>query len=287
MSLKYRYIIKALGFVLVLLILYSFLFWKLHPFNPWVIGFDRLITNRAIIYYHKSNVDVTCLSDIDSLINQVEEFHKLKFKGKVELVISSDRNEHNKYNVINGPFLAYPFTDRIYTFYREDLFKKERNTLRAFLKHELSHSVIFQNISVSKMKNYPRWFLEGIATYSSGTVGIHGHPTYGTVIKRISQGCFIQPSDWGTLSNPARGISLQKYPYNDVNLFAYSEFAYIIEKLVEKYGKPKFEELVYLTLEDKTFENAFKSVYNLEFEQYIKTTIICKQQTKMTRAQNI
>ena len=105
----------------------------------------------------------------------------------------------------------------------EEYFAAKVQPLHTYLQHELSHSLIYQNISISRLWGYPLWFLEGLATYSADMAGVEGYPSKDTVWARISEGCFIHPNDWGRFGMPVLGASVKQYPYPDTYYFAYSE----------------------------------------------------------------
>jgi hypothetical protein len=268
--------VKYSAILLFLIGLYLFFFGRLNFINPWVVGFDKMETKRAIIYYHRSEVNITCLSKIDSLIIKVEEFHKLRYPNKLEVVISTNIKEHKRYTWNYGTFISQPFYGRLYILYIEDYFLTKTQPLYAYIQHELSHSIIFQNISYSKLLNYPLWFMEGLATYSSGMMGIEGYPTKDAVVKRMSEGYFIHPNDWGEFGLPSTGITVKQYPFEDMYWFAYSEFAFIIDNLVDKYGKSKLIDLMHLTLRENNFEDAFLAIYKIKFDSYIDLLSITK-----------
>lgn len=248
---------------------YHFFRGRLSFINPFVIGFDKLISEKAQIYYHSDEIMLSDFLKIDSLIEEVENFHNLQFNSKIDIVISTNKSEHETYSGKGVTFIAQPPSGRIYLPYMDEYFTSKTFELKKYLQHELSHSIVYQNISITNLVGYPLWFLEGIATYSSGMMGIDAYPTKDTVYSRIRRGYFIAPDDWGQFGMPSKGKSVQQYPYNDTYYFAYSEFGYIIEDLIITYGKEKLVQCLALSLKTKDFLSAFTIVYNLSFSEYL------------------
>lgn len=270
---KTRFIIKFLIIGLILNISYLFFWGRLNFICPWMIGFDRIETKSSVIFYHKGEVNLKNFPEIDSLIVKVENFHNLKFQKKVQIIISSNIKEHRRFNGHNVMFVTQPFLGRVYILYSREYFQTKVGALNSYLQHELSHSIVNQNITNSKLIGYPLWFLEGIATYSSGMLGYDGYPPLDTVRQRISRGCVINPNDWGKFGMAAKGKTVNTYPFNDLYKYAYSEFAFIIDDLIEKYGEPKLISLLHLSLIEQKFDIAFRLIYKIEFKDYFHTLI--------------
>lgn len=85
MLLKKKLIIGTV-LLIIAVIIYSFLWGGLFPFSPIIIGFEQKECNKVIIYY-RTDTDISKFIIIDSLINEVEDFHQLKFKKKVKIFI--------------------------------------------------------------------------------------------------------------------------------------------------------------------------------------------------------
>jgi hypothetical protein len=74
--------------ILLIMAIYSFAWGSLSPISPIVIGFDQKIFDRATVYCHK-HTDIAKFNIIDNLIKETENFHQLKFKKKVDIIICS------------------------------------------------------------------------------------------------------------------------------------------------------------------------------------------------------
>ncbi len=270
---KTRFISKLLIIGIVLIVLYLFFWGRLNFICPWLIGFDKIETESSVIYYHKGEVDLRKFPKVDSLIAKVENFHNLKFQRKVQIIISSNSKAHRRFNGHDVKFVTQPFFGRIYILYSREYFQTKEGVLYSYLQHELSHSIINQNIRNSKLIGYPLWFLEGIATYSSRMSGHDGYPPLDTVKQRIVRGYVINPNDWGKFGMASKGKTANTYPLNDLYKYAYSEFAFIVDDLIEKYGKPKLIRLLHISLNDQDFDIAFKLIYKIDFDDYFHTLI--------------
>ncbi len=270
---KTRFIIKLLIIGLILIVLYLFFWGRLNFICPWMIGFDKIETKNSVIYYHKGEANLKNFPNIDSLIVKVEKFHNLKFQRKVQIIISSNIKEHRRFNGHDVMFVTQPFLCRIYILYSREYFQTKVGALCLYLQHELSHSIINQNISNSKLTGYPLWFLEGIATYSSGMLGHDGYPPLDTVKQRMLRGYIINPIDWGKFGMASKGKTVNTYPLNDLYKYTYSEFAFIVDDLIEKYGESKLISLLHLSLNEQKFDIAFRLIYKIEFKDYFYALI--------------
>jgi hypothetical protein len=256
----------------MLVVMYLFFLGRLNFISPWIVGFDKIETEKSVIYYHSGDIKIRNFPNFDSMIVMVEDFHNLKFKRKVQIVISSNFKEHHRFNWHNAMFISQPFGGRIYILYSEEYFCTKTFALKSCIQHELSHSIIYQNISHSNLIGYPLWFLEGIATYSSGMLGHNGYLPLDSVRERILKGNVIIPSDWGNFGFSIKGIAVTTFQLSDIK-YAYSEFAYIVDDLKNKYGESELIRLLQISLKDQKFGNAFKLVYKIEFNDYFNTLI--------------
>lgn len=133
---------------------------------------------------------------------------------------------------------------------KESNHKYKPETYKALIKHELSHS--FYNIK-SKGRNTPRWLCEGVAIYTSGQ----------NKFKKI-------PTEFHKF------LSF----YNIGGDGIYSESGFVVQILVEKYGKEKLLELISslnVVKDEKGFLELFEKRYGFtpnykEFNSFLEKT---------------
>jgi hypothetical protein len=90
---------------------------------------------------------------------------------------------------------------------------------------------------------YPGWLLEGTAVYSANQMGVDGY--------------FLNPDDWGTLLKPKKE-SVNNFPLANKYWFIYSEFARLVDDMIQNYGKEKFLQYMTELLKEKDDKKHFK-----------------------------
>ncbi|MCX6238730.1 MAG: hypothetical protein NTY07_14395 [Bacteroidia bacterium] len=254
--------------VLIVFFVYLFLFGRLFPFSPLIIGFEKKEYRNAIIYYHKTD-SVHEFSSIDTIIETVEKFHRLKFKKKVQIFLTASDKEYKRFTGTTARFVTQPLEGRIFVSYRAKTeYRNKKIQFDTYIKHELSHSVLYQNMSLIRSLSYPAWFMEGIAMYSAKQVGTDGYYSYDQTKEKIGEGYFVEPNDWGTIIS-SKGESVINCKLENKYWFIYSEFALIVNDLIIQGGEDKFIDFLKGTLNKKDFDLLFKNTYERSFEVYI------------------
>lgn len=264
-----RKIIITTSIVLSGIIFYLFLYGRLFPFSPVIIGFEKYEFEKATIYFH-DNEDISDFKVIDSLIYKTEQFHQLTFKRKVKIFICNSDSEIKRLSGCSTRFNTQ-LNGRIFVSGKANEERKKRKIhLDTYLKHELSHSVLFQNMSLILALNYPGWFTEGTAVYSANQMGVDGYFSKEETLNKIKEGFFVEPKDWGTiLSISSKGKTVKECSIENKYKFIYSEYGLIVESLIQAYGKDKFDTFLEKSLSENDFYGLFERIYNEEFTEYI------------------
>jgi hypothetical protein len=140
---------------------------------------------------------------------------------------------------------------------------------QVYLKHELSHSLLYQNMSLYRSQYYPGWLLEGIAVYSANQMGIDGYCTKEETFAKIKSGYFLNPEDWSTTLLKGQSLNVKNFPLSDKYHFIYSEFACLVDDLIRKYGREKFQKFVITLLKEGDDKQLFRQIYGIEFNKYL------------------
>lgn len=90
MSKKLKYSIAFVFVFIISFAVYSFLFGKLFPYSPIIIGFSKNESENIVIYIQNGAEDKG-LKGINSLIPLVEDFHELRFLKKPRIFIFRDK----------------------------------------------------------------------------------------------------------------------------------------------------------------------------------------------------
>ena len=265
MSLKIK-ILTAPVFLLLAVVIYSFLWGRLFPFSPIIIGFEKKDFNRAEIYY-RQGTDISKYVLIDSLINEVEDFHQLKFNKKVKIFVFNSDKDYTRRTGMRTRFVCFLLYGRIFVSGKANKESEEGKIhLDVYLKHELSHSLLYQNMSLYHSCYFPGWLLEGIAVYSSNQMGVDGYFTKEETYEKIRNGYFLYPDEWGTLS---RKQGVKKFSLPNKYWFIYSEFACLVDDLIQNYGKASVLQYMTGLLKNKENEKVFRKIFGIEFDKYV------------------
>ncbi len=254
-------------FLFFCFVIYHILFGRLLAFSPIIVGFEKYKTEYATVYYHKNEKKLDN-KVLDSLILKVEQFHKLNFNKQIRIFICKTDKEYKRYTGSSARFV----TVLSYAIFISGKANNERKInrihLNTYLKHELSHLLLYQNMSLLRALNYPQWFLEGLAVFSSNQFGIDGYLTKKETYERIEQGYFVKPEDYGTALS-AKGESVKNCNLKNKYRFIYSEFACIISDMINTFGKKKFIDFLRLSLQSNDFYALFKKIFNESFSEYL------------------
>lgn len=261
---KIRILIVGLLVTIFSVLTYELLWGKLFSFSPIIIGFTKYELPHSSIYVQNGG-DVSSLTRIDTLIPIVEDFHELKFSYKPKIFIFRDSISFIRHSLSKARFCVYP-NGRLFISpwaLQED--KENKISLEIYLRHELSHSLIDQNVGLINAFRYPQWLMEGIAVYSSNQMGTSFYPSKEETYRYIYQGNFLQPLDFKTKNEDNIKLNVE---YRIT--FMYSEFACIVDFLIETYGKEKLLIFMKKLLIESDNDKVFKEVYNIEFSQVIQ-----------------
>lgn len=260
---KIRTLILGLLVTIFSVLTYELLWGKLFPFSPVFIGFTKYELPHSSIYVQNGG-DASDLTRMDTLIPIVEDFHELKFSYKPKIFIFRDSISFIRHSLSKARFCVYP-NGRLFISpwaIKED--KEGKISLEIYVRHELSHSLIDQNAGLISALRYPQWLIEGIAVYSTNQMGTSFYPSKEETYRYIYQGNFLQPLDFKTKNEDKTKLNVE---YRIT--FMYSEFACIVDYLIETYGKEKLLIFMKRLIKDSDNNKVFKEVYNIEFSQMI------------------
>jgi hypothetical protein len=191
-------------------------------------------------------------------LKELEEFYGIKLKETPNIMIIKDLDQMKKLRGKNIPEWVtgfyYPWLNSIFTM-NEKNFKKHKISKKAryakLIKHELSHMFIYD---LAGKKSPPSWFAEGLAMYTDG--GLHWRK---------------KPEKF------EKFIEIHKSGNKDV----YKEAGFVVELLINKFGKNKILKLLKKQKEVKSKKD-FKRV----FEQIYKFKINYKNFNNLYREEN-
>lgn len=254
--------------VLVGVILYLFLFGRLFPYSPLILGFERKELARSTIYFHKG-ADISRLNDVDKFIPEVEAFHQLKYKHKIEIFLCSSPGEKKRLTNSEARLTTFPPFGRIFVSSQaQQEAMNNKIHIDVYLKHELSHALLEQNMAFWRFPFFPRWLMEGVAVYSANQMGVDGYFTQNEVQKTIHAGYFVYPKDWSGNFGESKVVKTLSLP--NKYWFVYSQFGFIVQDLIEKYGKEKFRVFLHKELHGGEVEKNFQDTFGKGLDGYME-----------------
>ena len=262
---------KFLCFITLLIpiAVYLLLFGNFFPFSPVIIGFECKHYEKVRLYFH-NNEDISGFSMLDTLIAETEAFHHLQFKKPVKIFVFSDNSEMKRLTTLKTRMATYPGEGRIFISYNA---KSEADSgiisLRIYVKHELSHSLIAQNTSLIRYLKLPDWLVEGIAMVNAQHIGHAWYPSRQETFEYIKKGIFIYPEDYGKPFLWTKQY-VRDMPVPNKTAFFYSEFGCIVEDIIHVYGKDEFITFLHTLLRTNDTYGVFKETFGISFDEYIE-----------------
>lgn len=245
------------------LFIYSLLWGKLFPYSPVILGFDKHELPHTIIYVQQG-AGFKDFIRIDTLTTAVEKFHELKFIRKPKVFIFRDRDSYLQRSPSKARFCTFSSGSLIISPWALKEAEEGKISLEIYLRHELSHILIFDYNGFLSEFRYPKWLLEGIATYSSNQMGTSFYPGKLETYQLMKQGNFIPPQFYGTKREDEVKLNVK---YKEA--FKYSEFACIVDYLICTYGREQFIKYMKLLFAESDNNTAFKSIYKKSFDEVI------------------
>lgn len=182
---KKRILILSLTVLGITLCGYGFCFGPLFPWSPLKPGFESSTFGRAIAWYPKGSEPLPEFAALESLMKETEKSHKLRFRKGIRVILCANGNQYKRFSMIGGHASAGPTGTVIYinpsirsTTYPPPLDSKNgddekaaknqgaRRDIASFLRHELSHAILYQNTSLFKALKIKNWVEEGLAVYT-------------------------------------------------------------------------------------------------------------------------
>jgi hypothetical protein len=265
---KYLKKIKLLLIPLLIIILgilsYELLWGKLFPYSPVKIGFTKYELSNFVIYI-QNGAEYRDLKAIDSLFPSIEDFHQLKFLKKPAIYIFRDRENYLQRSISKARFCAYPNGSLLISPWALKEADEGIISLNIYVKHELSHTLLYQHMGFSTAYFYfPRWLLEGIAVCSSNQMGTSWYPSKEETYEFIKEGNFMPPGLYNSDKEDQVPINLK----NRI-AFIYSEFGCIVDYMITFGGKDKFLNYMKTLLHNNNHDQVFKDIYGISFDKFI------------------
>ena len=101
--------------------------------------------------------------------------------------------------------------------------------------------------------------------YSAGQMGTTLYPSKEETYQYIRNGNFVHPKYYQSKEKGKIELNV-KHRIG----FMYSEFACIVDYLIEQYGKDRFVSYIKTVIKDRNHDKAFIDIYGIEFNKFIE-----------------
>lgn len=245
--------------VVALALVYELLFGKLFVYSPVLPGFSPRDLQHAT-FCMQSGAPPVDLQKIDALLPLVEEAHGLRFTTKPRLIIFRDDARYRRLSPSKARFCAFYNGTLVISPRALREAAEGKISLSTYLRHELSHVLLFQHMGPLQARRFPKWLLEGIATYTGGQMGTPFYPGREETYRLMRQGNYMPPEQFKTPEGDRLPLRVaNRWP------FVYCEFACLVDYLTTTGGEERFWRYVGALREGGRHEVAFREAYGMEF----------------------
>ncbi len=248
---------------------------RLMAFLPWAPGFERVESSRAIVFHpaDKHLAASGVAKGIDGLIAQVEGFHGLAFRIRPEVFLTGTETEYRRISGGSARFRALPVRGRVFVSPRA-LSQSERQEIHldTYLRHELSHSLIYQHLGWPGLLGLAPWFEEGLATLSAEQLGVDGYFDRDHVLAWWRLGRAVPPSQYQSRWEDSKAIT--SLPDGERFLFLFAQYALLIDELIAEEGRPRFQSLLNRLLRGEDLDEAFTMEYGASPDTYFSEFVV-------------
>jgi hypothetical protein len=269
----------VVGAAVCAVLVYLLVWGRFSPYGPVVYGFERHELPDTVVYVERdAGPDIAHagsggssaaasrpdLVAIDALVAEVEEAHGLRFRSRPRLLLFRDAGTYARRTTTraractyyNGTIVVSPWVQREGA---EGVL-----SLEVYLRHELSHALLYQHMGIRAALRYPKWLLEGIATWSAGQMGTFAYPSAEETRALIAAGEWMPPDVYRTSGEDDVPLEV-----DDRMTFMYCEFACIVDDLVARYGRETFFAYVATLMDQDDHGAAFRETFGVGFDDYL------------------
>lgn len=239
-------------------IIYAVLFGPLFPWSPIKIGYDTQGFSRATLFFPK-NTPLPCeCREIDRLMKETEEFHKLKYSQNVVVFFPRTKKQYKRYTFHTAGACALKTGTAIYI---SPLMKETGRDVVGILKHELSHAILYQNTTYLKAREIKNWLEEGLAVFYGNPHDYYEGEQFLEVA--VDSGYFFNVLDYEEKTERIP----EEYRYK----FMYAEFRFFTEYVIDKYGYDLLLDYVKKHIKEPDMEKElFYQVFDIELKDVVR-----------------
>jgi hypothetical protein len=256
-------VLVGLAVAAVALLAHEVLWGKLFPISPVAVGFSKHELARSI-WYVQEGASLGDLGRLDGVVPQVEASHGLRFIHKPRLFVFRDDASYRRRSLSRARFCAFPTNVLVISPWALREAREGKISLPVYLRHELSHVLIFQHAGLTRSLRLPKWLLEGLATYTARQMGTSFYPDREQTYRMLREGSFMPPPLFGTRAGDRVELRV-KYP----DAFVYSEFACLVDYLVETRGRDTLRGYLERLIAGERQAAAFEASYAMSLDRAV------------------
>jgi len=205
----------------------------LFPWSPVKPGYTHFVLHRADVYYPSGTALDPAYQQIDGYIEDAEAFHRLKMQDRITVIAPRSWTDfHLQVPSERGPVAGITYATGMVIFITPKVVEK-RADVGEYLRHELSHAILFQNMTMWKahQMNGQPWLLEGLAV------------DFGRQKSYLSQEEFA-------IAARTRALGPSFAGDNSDMRFNYIAWRTFLEFLIQTRGRDKFQDYLLRVMQD-------------------------------------
>ena len=243
--------------ILLLIVLFSFPYGPLFPWSPIKPGYSRLRLKRADLFY-TGTLDPAYLK-VDDYITELERTFRIPMQKKVKVIALANWNDKERFCPWAGGRLAAGVTLDFGTvvFITPRIRERHLDTAE-FLRHELTHAITGQNITLWKMQRLKQihWLTEGVPVWFGHQQAYMNEQEFHAKALQTDLVPVIDPSG--------------PWPQSDMR-FAYIAWRDFIQYLINQRGLDRFREFYLAILQDPARHNQlFEDTYGAPLPEMVR-----------------
>ncbi len=252
-----------LALVLLAVAVQQVLWGKLFPFSPVLIGFERVAYRSAVVYLQPRALWPADL-DVDALVAEVEQWHGLTFRHAPEIVAFASDASYLRHAPTRARFCAFPSGRLVVSPWALREAAAGRISLATYLRHELSHLLLFDYGGLRALWRCPAWLLEGTAVVSADQMGTAFYPSREQTLALVRAGNWVPPALFKTKAEAAITLHV---PYRQP--FIYCQNACLVDNLLDRVGRDRFLAYLRAVVTGGQADGAFAATFGESFDAYL------------------
>lgn len=258
---RLKKVLIIIAILLIILLVWAFIWGPLFAWGPkW--GYAHEEHGKAILY-SKDKTLLNSISDIDQIMNDEEAFHGLKYKQKVIVVIADNKWEWKMFfpylpSGVGGAGLQTGNA----IFINNPKISSHNYNVDGFVKHELSHTLLYQNSGlINAYRMYKQfWVEEGIATYYGGPWDYYD-----------SKEEYLSAFSAANLSISNNSLTLYDGLKQQNGKLSYTTYRYFFEYLSDTYGRERLDKFISLYCQNPAdLENDFNNAFGINIPEAVR-----------------